>query len=418
MADRKRVILAFIEYGRAEDEHYIEECRELCRAAGAEVVGIISQRSRKADPHTGFRSGKVSELITMCQELKADQVIFCSDLPPAVISRLNTMMKPEVLDRTSLILLIFEQRARSRQAKLQVEIASLKHTLSSYESEHEARSHERGGTAMNRGAGEMRSTSVHRHTEARIRDLQKDLKRISDRENEAEDRRKRNIIRRAAIVGYTNAGKSSLLNAVLRHTGIEERRVEEKDMLFATLDTSVRRIRCRSREFLLYDTVGFVSRLPHELVEAFNTTLSAAAQANLLINVTDASDPMYREKKEITLATMQQIGAGDIPVLSVYNKIDLVKEREEYPGIAVSCLTGEGLDTLLEQITEMLYPAEVVMNCHIPYDRIGMLDRGRNTLRITVLDRDETGMYVKISGPRDFVRIFRPWMINEERITQ
>lgn len=415
MENSAKAILAYIYKDiREYDEYYLQECRELCAAAEIEVIGEISQQARSIHPDTGFRAGKVEELRSMIKALEADLVLFCSPVPPAVIHRLGELLDLRVMDRTSLILHIFETRARTKEAKLQVEIASLQHSLSTITETNETESHQRGGSVANRGSGEMRSTLVHRQVENRIRQLKKELSVVEKDHRRAQERRQKSVIRRVALVGYTNSGKSSLMNQMLKRNGLAKRQVEEKDMLFATLDTSVRRLRYQSREFLLYDTVGFISRLPHELIESFRTTLSAASEADLLLNVVDASDPAYRQKEEITLETLKHIQADHLPVLTVYNKIDLLDSTDGLFGLTISCLTGEGIDELMAQITKVLYPAEEEMTCFLPYAKIGMLNRSRSVLRVETLEENEDGVYVRICGPMDYLRPYRSYRRNKK----
>lgn len=376
------------------------ECRNLCEACHIEVVSEVIQESVSMDPRTAFRKGKLEELSACAKAVNADLIIFANDLSSASVQRIRYETGIEVRDRTALILDIFANRAKSRQAKIQVEAAQLKYDLPRLSTNADHETHIRGGSYRNRGSGELASDVLARKYRARIKELNGELSRIERNSRNAEVRRQKAAISRCAFVGYTNAGKSSLMNALLRSQDKEDKQVFEKDMLFATLDTSVRHLKHHGQEFLLYDTVGFVSHLPRELIDAFHSTLDAARDADLLIHVIDASDPDYQEKIEITRQTLTEIGAGNIPVLRVYNKIDLCKDPSVFPGLCTSTKDGTGIAKLLDEICERLYPVEETMTCFIGYDRMALVDKCRSTCRIEILEQNENGMRIRASGPR------------------
>ena len=413
----KKAILAGISLknNTGEFEEQMRETASLCHAAGLEVIDTITQLSRSLDPDTAFRSGKLQELAVLCKETDPDLIVFHNGLRIQMQQRIHEACGVNVIDRTSLILDIFASRARSKQAKLQVELARLQYDLPRVlHSQADESGHERGGSAYNRGAGEMRSALVERRYASRIAALKKELASI-DRQIMADERRRtKTMMRRAALVGYTNAGKSSLLNALMDRSESSGKSVMEEDMLFATLDTSVRRIRRNGRSMLIYDTVGFVSDLPHTLIDAFHSTLNSARQADLLIHVIDVSDESWPLKAEITEQTLAEIGAGDIPVLRVYNKTDLCRERPDVSGCAVSCRTKEGIDDLLQEITRRLYPAEETVLCRIPYDKISMTDAYRSVLAVEMLQADEESMIIRITGPKRYCDAFRMYRLEND----
>ncbi len=407
--NKKRVILAGIRIrDKSEDEFRLamDECRALCMACGYVVAGEIIQNSESMHPKTAFRSGKLEELTNLVNALDADLVIFYNQLKMGTAERISEICGVNVQDRTSLILDIFSQRARSRQAKLQTEMARLQYALPQILNSVDESGHQRGGAVTNRGGGEMRSEIIARKYSARIAELRKELRAIEVQRGQDERRRNKILIRRAALVGYTNAGKSSLLNAMLEKSGGQGSRVMEKDMLFATLDTSVRMCGSGAMKYLLYDTVGFVSDLPHGLVEAFRSTLSAAREADLLIHVIDVSDPQYVNKMHVTEDTLKQIGADHIETLRVYNKIDKAKDTS-FEGIGISCMTGEGLDKLAEEIEQRLYPQQKMIKVLLPYDKMSLFDQYRKVLSMHILENSEEGIVVEVSGPEKYVAAFR-----------
>ena len=408
-----KVVLAHI-YTKEDKEQahgVIAECKALCAACGFDVTAVVSQQSNSLDPHTAFRSGKLETLKDTVYQTKSEKVVFCLSLSIAATDRIAAYCGCDVLDRTTLILEIFSRRAMSRQAKLQVEAARLQYALPSLAKDQDVETHERGGSFSNRGAGEMRSAVIKRRYQKRIKEIGLQLRAIEKETEVAERRRKKTSLRRAALVGYTNAGKSSFMNAVLKLCAPGRKGVLEKDMLFATLDTSVRNIVWQGKEFLLYDTVGFVSDLPHELIEAFHTTLASVRDADLLVHVIDYADPHWQEKSDITLATLKEIKADNIPILTVYNKIDLTEDTF-FPENSVSCLNGTGIKEIMNQICIRLYPVQTGFTILLPYSEMGMLAEARKTGMIQVLEEREEGIVVEISGMETFLRPFQKFRIH------
>ncbi len=409
----KKTILAGIRLQESELEFQekLDETVGLCQACGLEVVGILTQKSDSVHPHTAFRSGKIVELAALVKDREAQLIVFQNILPIASASAIAEACEVHVIDRTSLILDIFSMRARSRQAKLQTELARLQYDLPRVVKRDESAGHSRGGSAMNRGAGEMRSHLIERRYSKRIQDLKKELEKIQNQKNHDEHRRQKTLLKRVALIGYTNAGKSSLMNAILEKTGAVGKEVYTEDMLFATLDTSVRVVKALQRQFFLYDTVGFVSDLPHTLVEAFQSTLDACKDADLLLHVIDVSVPDWQKKAEITEHTLRDIHADGIPVLRVYNKVDLCESEPEMIRDCISCKTSEGLDHLLERIVSQLYPAEESIVVKIPYEKYAILNQYRAVLLVESISEEEDGLVVRLSGPETYTRIFHGYVI-------
>jgi GTP-binding protein HflX len=413
----KKVILAGISLGKntLEFADRMRETASLCHAAGLEILETVTQQSRSIDPNTAFRSGKLQELSQLCHELDPDLVIFHNGLSIRMQDRIADICGVNVIDRTSLILDIFAKRARSKAATMQVEMARLQYDLPRILNESaDQAGHERGGSAYNRGAGEMRSDLIARQYAGRIAALKQELKKIEKQRWQDERRRTRTLMRRVALVGYTNAGKSSLMNAMIERSSQQGGRVMEEDMLFATLDTSVRMITCGARKFLLYDTVGFVSDLPHTLIDAFKSTLDAARDADLLIHVADASDPACADKIQITEETLKEIGADGIEVLRVYNKCDLLSDSSQIDGLKISCKTGAGMDEFMQVLIDKLYPKEDSAMILLPYDRIAMIDMYKTAVDIKILENREDGMVVSLQGPSRYLAAFRNYRLKEK----
>ena len=335
----------------------LEELDALAQACDMEVVGIAEQTLPEVHKAYYIGTGKVDEVKEMAMDCGADVIIFDNSLSPMQLRNLQERLEKPVLDRGTLILDIFAGRARSREAKLQVEVARLQYMLPRLVGLHAALSRQGGGTGSlsNKGAGEKKLELDRRVLERRLTQLRRELKEVGEERQTQRKRRAGSGMPRVALVGYTNAGKSTLLNAMLDlygsdETDVEEKKVMEKDMLFATLDTTVRKIAPDNHHaFLLSDTVGFIHKLPHNLVEAFHSTLEEAKEASLLLQVVDYSDPHYKEQIAVTNQTLRELGADGIPMIYVYNKADLVSP-DKIPGMAGA--EPEQVTAALPQVTE------------------------------------------------------------------
>lgn len=335
----------------------LEELDALAQACDMEVVGIAEQTLPEVHKAYYIGTGKVDEVKEMAMDCGADVIIFDNSLSPMQLRNLQERLEKPVLDRSTLIMDIFAGRARSREAKLQVEVARLQYMLPRLVGLHAALSRQGGGTGSlsNKGAGEKKLELDRRVLERRLTQLRRELKEVGEERQTQRKRRAGSGMPRVALVGYTNAGKSTLLNAMLDlygsdETDVEEKKVMEKDMLFATLDTTVRKIAPDNHHaFLLSDTVGFIHKLPHNLVEAFHSTLEEAKEASLLLQVVDYSDPHYKEQIAVTNQTLRELGADGIPMIYVYNKADLVSP-DKIPGMAGA--EPEQVTAALPQVTE------------------------------------------------------------------
>ena len=307
----------------------MDELENLVLACDIEVVGRETQNLLEVNNSMYIGKGKAEEIATKAEALKVDYVIFNNELSGRQMRNLSKIIKADILDRTALILEIFSRRARTKEAKLQVEVARLEYMMPRLVGMHEALGRQGGGSFFNKGSGEKKIELDRRLIEEKLTDLRHELEELStDREVQRKKREESNIPL-VSLVGYTNAGKSSLMNYMIdRFVQDEDKKVYEEDMLFATLETSVRKIELEdNRKFLLSDTVGFISELPHDLIKAFRSTLEEIKNADLLVEVIDYSDKDFAEHMEVTKDTLEKIGAGDIPVIYVYNKSELMLEK-------------------------------------------------------------------------------------------
>ena len=389
-----RAILVGLDQGGndLDFERSIDELKELTKAIDIEVACTVTQSLPNPDRSTYIGSGKVEEIRNSLDVFEADIIIFNDTLSPMQIRNLEKALDTEVIDRTGLILQIFAKRAKTKEARQQVEYAQLQYMLPRLAHMRTSLSRQGGGSGRlsNKGSGEKQLELDRRRIEHRMAELRRDLSAIEKERDTQRGRRLRSGLPRISLVGYTNAGKSTIMNNLLRlygGEGFDEKQVLEKDMLFATLDTSVRKISAPGhRPFLLSDTVGFISELPHALVKAFRSTLEEAKYADLLLQVIDFSDPEYRYHMDVTKETLAEIGAGDIPVIYVFNKSDVVQDEQEQSGqlvmpvprsmddrIYISAREDESLNTLIELIEKKLSENENDCEMLIPYSEGGIL---------------------------------------------
>lgn len=380
MEKKERALLVGVNIN--DDEYFfkeVNELRELAKACNMEPVELVVQNLSSINSAFYVGVGKLDEIKDKIKELDIDIVIFNNELTPSQLKNIEQKLDIAVLDKTALILEIFNIRAKTKEAKLQVEVARLKYMLPRLVGLHKALGRQGGGSSVsNKGSGEKKIELDRRIIEARISKLNKELEQISKTRETQSKQREKSSIPLVSMVGYTNAGKSTLLNDFVELSGEDEdKKVFEEDMLFATLETSVRKIKLKdNKEFLLSDTVGFIKSLPHELIKAFRSTLEEVKHADLLLHVIDFSDDDYEENIRVTENTLKIIGAQDIPVIYVYNKSELKKEK--FPvvsdnSIYISAKNKIGIYELLELINKSIFKGYKTCCMLIPYDKGNIL---------------------------------------------
>ncbi len=403
--------------------HSTAELSSLAEACGMEVVSIVEQTLPIANKAFYIGTGKVEEVRETAEETGAEVIVFDNALSPSQLRNLQKELKLPILDRTTLILEIFSTRAKTREARLQVETARLQYMLPRLVGMHEALSRQGGGSGVsNKGAGEKKLELDRRKIEHRLSELRKELEEISRERDTQRKRRLKNGEFQVALVGYTNAGKSTIMNQMVDlYVQDEEKKVLEKDMLFATLETTVRKIAGPDkRSFLLSDTVGFISNLPHNLIKAFRSTLEEVKNADLLLQVVDFSDPYYKEHMVVTEETLKELGASHIPMMIVYNKADLkenlgfslpkVKENSIY----MSAKKKEHIEILVQNIFHMSKAGYVDCEMLIPFSEgqaVSYLQK-HAIIRETAYESRGTRLSLSLSQA-DFGR-YRKFCVNEK----
>ena len=377
MEEKQKVLLVGV---NLNDEFYffksMSELEELVKACQMLPIGSIVQNLKEINSAFYVGSGKLEEIKDKINELHPDLVVFNNELSPSQLKNLELKLDIQILDRTSIILNIFALRAKTNEAKMQVEIAKLRYMLPRLSGLHLSLGRQGGGSGFsNKGSGEKQIELDRRIIEDRISKLNKELSEIETRRNIQRRKRSDSQIPLVSLVGYTNAGKSTLLNALVDLSlSDESKKVYEEDMLFATLETSIRKIKIKDgKEFLLSDTVGFIRELPHMLIKAFRSTLDEVKNSDLLLHVVDFSDEDYEENIRVTNSTLKEIGADNIPVIYVFNKCDKVNDSKlpyvDGNKVCISAKNNIGINELIKVISSNIFGEYVTCKMQIPFER-------------------------------------------------
>lgn len=409
---KETALLLSVDTGDFDAEVSIDELEELAHTAGAEVIGKVIQKKEAPEKATFVGVGKLAEIIAFIEANEVDLLIFDSELSPSQQRNLEKLTKVRVIDRTMLILDIFASRARTSEGKLQVELAQLKYSLPRLAGQGVALSRLGGGIGT-RGPGETKLESDKRHIRRRIDKLQQELDSLEKRRNQMRRRREKDGVQTVAIVGYTNAGKSTLMNALTQAGVLAENK------LFATLDpTSRALILPDGRQVMLVDTVGLIRRLPHKLVEAFKSTLEEAAEATVILNVCDASDEHSGEHLEVTKELLDELGCQGKPIISVMNKCDLVGDIYSMPTfgktVMISALKERGFDELLDAILKELPPTRRKAELLIPFSAGAIAAKIRNDSVVEEEEYRPEGLYMRAIVDMMLLSQIKDYIITEE----
>ena len=407
LQEQQRAILVAVDTGEYDAAVSIDELGELSETAGAVVLGKVIQKRPCADKATCVGSGMLEGIKAQAAALEANLLIFDQELTASQLRNIERETDLAVVDRTTLILDIFAQRARSREGKLQVELAQQKYRLPRLMGQGAALSRLGGGIGT-RGPGESKLESDRRHIRRRIESLERQLQDLERQRSLRRSRRKKDGIITAAIVGYTNAGKSTLLNAFTNAGVLAE------DRLFATLDPTARALTLPDgRTVMLIDTVGLIRRLPHQLVEAFHSTLEEAADADLLLHVCDISSPEADSQIEVTRRLLDELGCAQTPTVTILNKCDRLENLPASPGggrVFVSAKTGYGLDRLLEAVAQTLPQSQLRMRLLLPYDKVALAAKIRENGRIFSEEYVPDGLLIDALADRQITWGLKPYL--------
>ena len=422
--ETERVFLVGVQL-KAEDawciDESLDELAELVTTAGGEVVGRGTQRLDKFNAATFIGPGKAKEFAEECKESKVDTVVFDEELSPAQGRNLEKVFECKILDRTALILDIFSQRARTREGKMQVELAQLNHLLPRLTRFWTHLSRQKGGIGMRGGEGESQLEVDRRKVRERIDKIQRDLELVMRQRDVQRSGRKRNQWPLGSLVGYTNAGKSTLFNAITGAATLSE------DKLFATLDPTTRRLRLPTNQnVLLSDTVGFIRKLPHDLVDAFKATLEEVVEADLLLHVVDISSPHAEEQIEAVNQVLGELGVADKPMLMVFNKIDRVtapglakRYTTEYENsIVVSAKTGEGFDVFMAELGKQLRPVRQMVELSIPHSKSNVIARLHEVGQVLERNYDGAEAVFKALIPPNHLAHFESFITAEDELAK
>ena len=406
----RTVFLVGLTTSQANLTYELEELANLAKANNLVPVETFTQKLERPNPATYFGKGKVEELAEAAKTYEVDMIVANDELSPSQIRNLEKLTNTTVLDRTGLILDIFAQRAQTKEAKLQVQLARLQYQLprlrTSMSVSLDQQTGAGGGGFTSRGSGETKLEESRRRITSQMVRIRQELAELSKGTSTRSAKRTTNELANVALVGYTNAGKSTLMNRLLARFGVgadtdDAKQVFEKDMLFATLTTTVRQLTLPDKkQFLLSDTVGFVSKLPHNLVSAFKSTLQEAANADLLLQIVDVSDEHYKDMMATTEKTLAEVGVTDVPMITVYNKAD--RTELVYPDVSgentitISALDPASQDALIDLIKKQIFNDVQEVTLHIPFDQGAVQAKLAAKHTFSKEDYDETGTLITV----------------------
>ena len=404
---REKAVLVTVDTGVEDCDALLDELEELADTAGADTVGRVIQKLECPDSATFVGTGKLEEIKEFAENGGADLLIFDSELSPSQQRNIEKSTDIRTIDRTLLILDIFGQRANSGEGRIQVELARYQYMLPRLSGQGKNLSRQ-GGIGMKRGAGESKLESDRRHIRRRITALKEQLSDIEKRRENQRKRRKKNRLPTVAIVGYTNAGKSTLLN-YLTDAG-----VLAKDMLFATLDPTARGLKLPDGQTVIFiDTVGLIRKLPHGLVDAFKSTLEEAAQADVILNICDASNPEADEHLRVTNELLGELGCVGKPIISVFNKVDKCEYTFLTPkgAVAISAKSGQGVDNLLKTVADALPKTRVRIKIILPFEKGDLSAVIRKDGTVHSEEYVETGLFMDCTVSMDFADRLSEYMV-------
>lgn len=421
MEEKQKVLLVGV---NLNDEFYffksMSELEELVKACQMQPIGSVVQNLKEINSAFYIGSGKLEEIKDKINELQPDLVVFNNELSPSQLKNLELKLDIQILDRTSIILNIFALRAQTNEAKMQVEIAKLRYMLPRLSGLHLSLGRQGGGSGFsNKGSGEKQIELDRRIIEDRISKLNKELSELDTRRNIQRRKRSDSQIPLVSLVGYTNAGKSTLLNTLVDLSlSDDSKKVYEEDMLFATLETSIRKIKIKDgKEFLLSDTVGFIRELPHMLIKAFRSTLDEVKNSDLLLHVIDFSDEDYEENIRVTNSTLKEIGAESIPVIYVFNKCDKVNDTKlpyvDGNKVYISAKNNIGINELINVISNNIFREYVTCKMEIPFKRGDIVSYLKEKYDFISTQYTNNGTLIEIClNPKDYGK-YKNYIIEE-----
>ena len=403
---KKAILVGYELNDNPSFDYEMDELAALCKAIDISVIDRITQKGETINIKTYLRKGKMQELVDLIEVTGATLLVFNDELTPSQISAINKLVDITVYDRTYIILEIFKQRAKTKEALLQVSIATLRYMRGRLVGLHEGLSRQRGGSssggAYGKGRGETQLEIDRRNIGDRIVLLKKELEKVTSERAIQRKKRSTSSLPVICLVGYTNSGKSSMLNAIMQYSTSIKKEVMSKDMLFATLETSSRLIKlANNHSFILTDTVGFVSKLPTVLVEAFKSTLEEITEADLIIHVVDSSNPDFEKQIKTTNEVLAQIGVVNIPTIYAFNKIDKLDNYfyvpSDYPdAIRTSAINNRGIESLIKKVEENVFASEETLKLLIPYADTKYINYLKTNAYVESMDCIDTGTLVTV----------------------